>query len=275
MRTTSHEAAGAVREAAPWLVWLGRFGFAAKGVVYTLIGVLAVQTALGAGGELIGKTGALEHVGKAPFGRALLISTGVGIAGYALWRFVQAIMDTENKGRGAKGIAVRLGYCVIGPTHIALAASAFALVSGNRGSGDSTQESTAEVMSQPFGKWLVAGIGAIVIGYGLYQFYRAYSRKFRKKLLLADMSETEQKWATRLGCVGYAARGVVFEVIGTFLIIAAIHADPQEARGIDGALATLARQPWGWAVLGVVAAGLAAYGVYMFVEARYRRMVIR
>lgn len=264
----------AAREAGDWLIRLGRFGFAAKGVVYTLIGVLAVQAAIGAGGETTGQRGALEQIGEAPLGRILLIAMGVGMVGYALWRFMQAFMDTEDKGTGGKGIALRTGYFVIALLHVSLAASAFALVAGRESSGDSTVGWTAQLMSQPFGRWLVGIVGAFVIGYGGFQLYRAWTVKFREKLELGDMSAAEKTWAIRLGCMGYAARGVVFVIVGGFLIVAAVHADPKEARGLDGALATLAEQPWGWAVLGVVAVGLLAYGIFMFVQARYRRMVI-
>lgn len=265
----------AVRKASPWLIGLGRFGFAAKGVVYSLIGVLAIQTALGAGGETTGSRGALEHVGQAPFGRVLLLAMAVGISGYALWRFVQAFMDTENKGTGAKGIALRTGYFLIALLHIGLATSAFALVSGGEGGGDgSNQGWTAKLMSQPFGRWLVALVGVAVIAYGAFQMYRAYTLKFREKLTLEEMSAAEDKWASRMGRLGYAARGIVFTIIGVFLTVAALHENPKEARGLDGALETLAQQPWGWIVLAVVAVGLAAYGLFMFVQARYRRMVI-
>lgn len=264
-----------VRKATPWLIWLGRVGFAAKGIVYTLIGVLALQAMVGAGAQTTDSAGALKEVGQAPFGKFLLIAIGLGIVGYALWRFVQAFMDTENKGMGGKGLAVRVGYAVIAVIHIGLAMSAFAIASGtDGGNGDSTPGWTAQLMSQPFGQWLVGIVGGIVIAIGAVQFYRAYSLKFRRKLKLSEMSATEEQWAIRLGRIGYAARGIAFGVIGTFLVVAAIFADPQQARGLDGALDTLARQPWGWVVLGSVAFGLIAYGIYMFVEARYRRMVI-
>jgi uncharacterized membrane protein YidH (DUF202 family) len=263
------------REAKPWLIRLGRFGFAAKGVVYMLIGVLAVQAAVGAGGQTTDSSGALKEVSQAPFGKFLLIAIGLGIVGYALWRFIQAFMDTEKKGTDGKGLAVRVGYAVIACIHVGLAISAFAIASGsNGGNGNSTPGWTAQLMSQPFGQWLVGIVGGIVIAIAAVQFYRAYSLKFRRKLKLSEMSSTEDKWATRLGRIGYAARGIAFGIMGTFLVVAAIYADPQQARGLDGALDTLARQPWGWVVLGSVALGLIAYGIYMFVEARYRRMVI-
>jgi hypothetical protein len=214
-------------------------------------------------------------VGDAPFGEFLLVTIGVGLVGYALWRFIQAFMDTENKGKNAKGIAVRLGYFFIGLFHMGLAIFALRLALGNDdGDGDSTQMWTAHLMSQPFGRWLVGIVGAIIIARGAFHLYRAFSVNFRKKLNLREMSATEDKWATRLGRVGYAARGLVFVIIGIFLIVAAIYEDPREARGLEGALDTLARQPWGSTVLGAVALGLVCYGMFKFVEARFRRMVI-
>jgi Na+/proline symporter len=265
----------AVRKAEHWLVWLGRFGYVAKGVVYTLIGVLAVLTAIGAGGQTTDSTGALHRIGEAPFGRYLLLAIGVGLVGYAVWRFVQAFLDTENKGSDAKAIAVRASYFVIGVAHVAIAIPAFAFVFGNSDNGgNSTEDWTATLMSQPFGQWLVGIVGALIFARGGFHIYRAYSRKFREKLKLREMSATEDKWATRLGRLGYGARGLVFTIIGVFLILAAMHANPEEARGLDGALDAVAQQQWGSALLGIVALGLVAYGLYMFVEARYRRMVI-
>jgi hypothetical protein len=265
----------AVNEARPWLIRFGRFGFAAKGVVYTLIGVLAVRAAVGAGGEVAGKIGVLEEISRAPFGRYLLAAIGIGIVGYALWRCIQAFMDTENKGSSAKGIAVRTGYFCIGLLYTGLAASAFRLSSGDwEDAGDAMQGWTARLMSHNFGEWAVAGAGIAVIAYGARQAYRGYTLKFRQKLRTSEMSAAERKWATRLGAIGYLSRAVVFWIVGVFLIVAVMHSDPNEVRGLDGALATLARQPWGPALLGIVALGLIAYGMYTFVEARYRRMVI-
>lgn len=273
LNATSTTAASANARAC--LVGFGRFGFLSKGLVYLLIGALAVQTALGAGGDTTDARGALERIAQLPFGRALLLALGCGLAGYALWRLIQCFFDADRKGNGAKGLAVRTGYLVIAAVHVALAVSAFALVAGSgSGGGDSPQALTAQVMAQPWGRWLVGAVGAIVALYGGAQFRRAASKSFRRKLELDRMSEAEARAATIAGRVGYAARGVVFVVSGVFVITAAVQVDPQQARGLDGALAALAAQPWGWAVLGLVALGLVAYGLYLLVEARYRRMVI-
>ena len=266
----------AMRQASPWLERFGRFGYAAKGVVYGLIGALAVQVAFGVGGQTTDSQGALQRIAQAPFGQVMLVAVGVGLVGYVLWRIIQAIMDTENKGTDAKGIATRGGYFISGLIYAGLALSAFQIAfgSGGGGAGSSSQGRTAQLMAQPFGQWLVGIVGVIVVGVSLYELYRAYSAKFREKLKLQEMSRTEEMWATRLGRLGYAAHGLALGIIGAFLVVAAIQAQPQEARGLGGALSTLAQQPWGSWLLGIVALGLVAYGIFMLVLARYGRMVI-
>lgn len=270
--------------ASPWVERLARFGYAAKGAVYIVVGLLAAMAAAGSGGKTTDTRGALGTIFAQPFGRGLLGAVAVGLIGYALWRFVQAFADAENKGSDAKGIGVRIGYAGSGLIHVGLALSAAQMAfgsSGGRSSGGgggsdrAEQGWTASLMAQPFGRWLVALVGAGIIGVGLFQLYKAYTAKFRKELKLAEMSGTEQTWATHSGRLGFAARGVVFGVIGIFLMLAALRSDPGQARGLGGALRALEAQPFGSLILAVVAAGLVAYGVYMFVAARYRRIAAR
>ena len=251
-----------------------RFGYAAKGFVYAVVGILAAQAAFGGGGKTTNTKGALQSIVTQPFGKVLLALVALGLVGYVLWRFVQAIQDPENKGTDAKGLATRLGYGISGIAYAGLALSAARLVFGTGGGGsdNSTQTWTARLLAQPFGQWLVGTVGAIVIAIAGYQFYRAYSAKFRKKLKTHQMSPTEQTWATRVGRLGLTARGITFLIIGWFLIQASLQAQAQEARGLGGALETLAQQPYGPWLLGIVALGLIAYGIHMGVQARYRRM---
>lgn len=274
-----HQAQHAVREASPWLEGFGRFGYLAKGLVYTLVGVLAAQAAVGAGGATTDARGALRQIIEAAFGEFLLAGIAVGLVGYGLWRFVQASMDTENKGADVQGALIRGTYVVIGVTHIGLALSAVQLLLGSdvdsSGGDNAAQDRTAWLLTQPLGQWLVGLVGIILIGVGVYQWYQAYSAGFRDQLKLAEMSGTRERWVTRIGRLGFAARGIVFGIVGALLIAAAVHAAPGEARGLGGALALLAAQPFGPWLLGVIAAGLIAYGGYVLVEARYRRMVIR
>ena len=265
------------KSAGPLITLLARFGYAAKGIVYITIGILAAYAAFTSGGRTTDTRGALEEILYKPYGKYLLGAIAIGLAGYALWRFVQAIKDTESKGSGAKGIAVRIGYAVIGVIYAGLAFSALQLVlgSGGESKGDSTsKEWTATLLSQPYGQYLVGAVGLGFIAAALSHFYKAYTAKFREKLMTSQMSEKAQSFALRTGRFGLAARGVVFGLIGAFLIQAALHSNAGEARGLGGALTALGQQTYGQLLLGVVALGLVAYGFYMLVLARYRRIII-
>lgn len=267
----------ATREASPWIEGLGRFGYAAKGVVYVTIGILAVQAALGRGGGMTDQQGALGRIAEAPFGQALLVLLTIGLLGYAVWRFVQAAEDTEGKGSEPQGLFARAVYAGVGLVYLGLAFAALRLLqgAGGGGGGQQAQDWTARLMGQPLGQWLVGLAGLAVVGNGLYQLYRAYSAEFRDKLRTDELDANQVDWVTKLGRAGYAARGVAFGLIGLFLVQAALHREPGEARGLAGALVALAEQPFGPSLLGLVAAGLTAYGAYALVEARYRRMLLR
>jgi Domain of Unknown Function (DUF1206) len=263
----------AARKASPWIERLARVGYAAYGVVYVLVGVLAVQAAFGGGGKTASQEGALRQVLFAPLGRILLAVVVIGLLVYAMWRLFQGFLDPENEGTGAKGIVKRSDHVINGLFHAALALSAGRLVLGSGGGGGGSPDDwTARLLAQPLGRWVTAIAGAVIVGAGLYQFYQSYRADFRDELKLGEMGGWEKTWATRSGRLGYAARGVVFGVIGVFLIQATLQTDPEEARGLGGALETLARQPFGPYILGAVAVGLVAYGVFMFVVARYRRI---
>jgi hypothetical protein len=199
------------------------------------------------------------------------------MAAYAIWRIVQAVKDTENKGSDAKGIARRIGYAVIGVIHIGLAYSATQLIfgSGGKSRGDAApKEWTATLLAQPFGQWLVGAVGLGFIAFAIFQFYKAFTAKFSENLKTNEMSEKTKTFAIRTGQAGLSARGVVFGIIGVFLILAAVHSNAGEARGLSGALRALEQQSFGQWVLGVVALGLIAYGLYMLVLARYRRIIL-
>ncbi|XHX79114.1 MAG: DUF1206 domain-containing protein [Stenomitos frigidus ULC029] len=259
--------------ASPWMERFARLGFAAKGLVYTLVGLLAAQAAFGRGGKKTGTQGALQTLVTQPFGQVLLSLVAIGLLGYALWRLVEAVADPEQKGTDLKGLLQRCSYAGNGLIYASLALTAVQIVLGTSSrNGNASQDWTARMLAQPFGQWLVGTIGALVIGLGFYQFYVAYKATFRQKLKLHEMSETEQTWTVRLGRLGLAARGIVFVVIGFFLIQAARQSNPKHVQGLGGALEALAQQPYGAWVLGMVAIGLIAYGLYYLVQARYRQI---
>jgi hypothetical protein len=264
-----------VRGAQSWIEPLGRFGYAAKGIVYAIVGVLAALAAFGVGGALTGSEGALQWIIQLPFGQILLGVIAVGLIGYAIWRWVQALMDTERNGSDLKGLSKRAGYFISGLVYAALALTAARMALGTGdGGGNTRQDWTAWLLAQPFGPWLVGAVGLAIIGVGVFQFYKAYTAKFREKLKTGEMNRDEESWITWLGRFGFAARGVVFCIIGGFLIVAARQADPSETRGLSGALGALAAQPYGPWLLAIVALGLVAYGIFMVALARYRRMLI-
>jgi hypothetical protein len=255
-----------------WFEWLARAGFVARGLIYVIIGILAVKLALGAGGTTTNQQGALKTVAHQPFGKALLTLVAVGLAGYALWRFVRAALGhgPEDSDSGFDRLAafgsgiVYAGLCVIAVEVLRGSAS-------SSGSGNASK-TTAGVLGWPGGTWLVGVAGAVVIGIGLFQGYRGISRDFLDDSKTERMSRAVRSVVTWLGIVGYLARMIVFALVGIFLIKAAVEYDPNKAVGLDGALAKIAHASYGPILLGIVAAGLIAFGVYSLADARYRRI---
>lgn len=258
----------------PWVERAGRIGHVAKAVSYALIAVLALQVAFGQRGQTGDRQGVLREVAGQPFGTAALIALAVGFVAYALWQFVRAALDRSGDGTDAKGMAKRAEHAVIGVIYLGSALAAVSLVTGSRSSASSGDEQaeTARVLEWPAGRWIVGIVGAGLFAYGLWNVYKAKSQSFRKDLDEGRMHGDVRTWAVRSGGVGHAARGIVFAIVGWFLTKAALEYDPDEAIGIDGALAKLADQSYGTWLLAAVAVGLLAYAVFALVQARYRRV---
>jgi len=256
---------------AKWIERLARSGYAAKGIVYMLIGILAFQAAFNWGGQVTGSKGAFRTIASQPFGKVLLFLVAVGLYGYVVWRFTQAFRDPEHNDKGLSAFGRRASYFISGLIYGSLATVAMRIVfsspSGSSG-GDSTTQRTASVLSEPFGQWLVALGGVVIVAYGFYCFYKAYSTKFRRQLKLAEMSPKEEKWSTRIGRFGLTAKGVVLVIIGYFFIQAARASAPNQARTTEGALQTIQQQPYGAWLMGIVALGLIAYGIHLEVSRR-------
>jgi hypothetical protein len=251
--------------------WLGRIGLVAMGVSYGLVAALAIMLALGRGGNAEDRGGALQTIAQDGFGRVVVFLLAIGFGGYAIWRFAEAIFDRGGRGRRPKGLAKRAGSFGKGLIYTGLCVVAVAVLMGASGNSNEQQE-TAYVLEWPGGRYAVGAVGA---GFGiaaLWNVFRALSGRFRKELDTGAMGAAEEKLVAIVAVVGLLARGVVFGLIGIFLFKAALEYDPGEAIGLDGALRKLAAQDYGGLLLGLVAAGLLAYGVFCLFEARYRRV---
>ncbi len=259
----------------PGVLMLARCGYAAKGVVYLIIGALAAKVALGDGGTTTDRNGALRAIYVQPFGKLLLLIVALGLVGYALWSCVQAIVDPEQQGTDGKGLAARLGFGAVGLSYAALALAALQLAlgtgTGGKSSDRTTQDWTAQLLALPFGPVLVVLVGLVVLGVAGYLLYRASTAEFQKHLALGQLGAQGRQGIIVLGRCGYGALGVVFGIIGVFFIIAALRHNAGAAKGVGGALRELVQQPYGHVVLGSVALGLIAYGLFSLAQARYRQ----
>ncbi len=253
-----------------WVERGARFGHFTKGVIYGLVGALALAAALGSGGQVGGGQEAARFVGHQPFGQLLLALIGLGLSGYAVWRVIEGIKDTEHKGRDGKGLAKRLVAVGSGLVNAALAVAVFQMALGQASSGGGAKSWVGKILNEPFGAVLVAAIGVGIVVAGLFQFYQAYTKKFLKTFKLREMSSRERRWVTRMGQVGYSARGVVFPIVGVGLLRAALARDASQTRGTREALLEVARSDSGQILLSLVALGFLAFGLFMVASARYR-----
>lgn len=252
-----------------WLQRFARFGFASIGLVYCLMGILTVLAALGLSSTKGDKSEAFKVVYDQPFGKILLIVIAIGMTGYVMLRVLQAFFDTENKGSDAKGIATRLNYASSAVVYLSLIVYAIKLAAGNPGSGDKRQFFVSKVMSYPMGEWIVGIAGLVIVGAGIYQIYLGISKKFMKHVQL--YRATYREAFEKAGMIGYVARGIVFSIVGYFFVRAALDSNPSEANGTREAFDFL-QHNFGNLLMGVVAVGLIAYGVFMFVRARHQNI---
>lgn len=250
-----------------------RIGFAARGIVYCIIGWFAIDVALH-GGEVKDNQGALGTLADMPFGQALLGLCALGFVGYAIWRLTEAALDPENRSRDLKGRFDRAGYAISGIAHLTLAVAAGRLaLNGGSARDASPGDRSAEgwsgwLLDQPGGVALLTVAGLLLFAVAGAQAVKAYKARFDE--LGGDVPAPHYvRWVGRLG---YGARAITFAIIGWFIITAAANHDPQRAGGLGEALKQLRAQPEGWLLLSIVAAGLLLFGCFSLIEARYRRI---
>lgn len=251
---------------------LSRGGFVARGLIYAIIGLFAFKVAVSDTGKLTDQQGAIKTVGNQPFGEVLLVLLAIGLGGYAVWRLFRAALghgpeDTDNT-------LERLGGLGSGLVYGGLCIATIKVLTGSSASGSSSNpdKATAGVFDWPAGRALVVVGGLVLLGVGAYQLVKGLRQTFLEELKTGQMSVGMQTWITWIGTVGHVARAAVFGLAGWFLLKAAYEYDAKEAVGLDGALTKILRADYGPWLLGLVAAGLLAFGVYSLSEARYRKI---
>lgn len=251
---------------------LAQAGLVARGVLYCLVGILAVQIAFGGGsGQQASQSGALRTLAQQPGGTVLVALVGVGLVAYAAWRCTQFFTEKGSEDSDAKDAVMRTSLLVRTAIYLGLAFLAFSTAFGGGGGGGNSQQTlTARVMKDvPGGVLLVGLVGAIIVGVGIYQAYKAFTNDFMEEFQQERLRPAERVWIKRIGVAGHAARAVVYTLVGVFVVRAAVQFDPQQSRGLDAALQELASQPFGTWLLTLVALGVLLFGIYAIVRARY------
>lgn len=254
---------------------LNRFGFLMRGLLYIVIGLLALKLAFGMGGATTDPVSAIIVLGGQPFGDVLLALIAVGLSGYALWGFIRAILDPLDRGNDLNGLIDRAGFLLSGVSYAAMVVPTVQmLLSKSNGPFlENTSTWWSKVATEPWGKWVVIGFGLFWVGVGIGQLVEAFTARFLRDLKLSRMSEEEIKTATWVGKSGYAARGVVFALIGITVLEAFFTDGSKHPRGIDDALTVIWQAQYGSILLGVVATGLIMFGIYSGLCAQWNRVV--
>lgn len=264
-----------------WPERIGRVGIAARGVIYACVALMAFQVASGDQGKEIDRQGALEGVSHQPLGEALLLLLAAGFVAHVAWRVMKAITgasegrdDDDDSGSQEMGRRILdVGRAAI---YVSLTVTTVRVLIRDEAGGSSDRRAkgfSAELMSNPLGRWLVIAIGLGLVVTGIVLLVRAGRQKFEEHLDLGEMSAWQRTWLPRLGTIGYGARGVVAALVGAFVVQSGVTFEPDKAEGISGALNRLANRPFGPGLLAGVGLGLLAFGLYSFVEARFRKVL--
>lgn len=254
---------------------LVRAGFTARAVTYGVVGAIALALALGVGPAPAApnQQGALAVIAEAPLGRVAVAVAAAGLLAYAVWKFGQALLGRGPEGGGGAKPFDRVASAGGGIVYLGFCAVAVRILFGSSSSGSSAPSKTAAgVLGWPGGRVLVGIAGAVLIAISLYQVYDAVSGGFAEDSKLGEMSPPVRRWFMVLGRVGLVARGLVFALVGYFVVKTALDFNPGDAVGLDGALARVHQEPFGPWLLGLTAAGLLVFAVYSLLEARYRRL---
>jgi hypothetical protein len=276
MKKNNKKAVKEIKQAAnsPLMDRLTRLGYAVKGFLYVAIGFISIAGALGASDTPADQLGAIVAFSELPFAQVLLWVILVGLISYSLWGVIRAVLDPFHKGTDMEGLLVRGGYLLSAITYATFVWPTYQLIIGAReGTGpDATVELVSTVMNMPMGRLFVASFGIGGVLAGLYQMYAGMKPNFEHRFKPYTLTSEQLKVAKWIGRFGTVARGVVFGIVGGFLVLAAFQANPGRARGFDGALDFLAEQPYGIWLLAIIAAGLIGFGLFSFMSAAWFRL---
>jgi hypothetical protein len=254
------------------LEMVARAGFVAYGIIHLVFAWVALQVAFGNSNQESDQSGALQTLAGNGFGKFLLVLIVVGMIGLAVWQAFEAAIG-ESGPQDKTAVAERVVSGVRAVLYLSMAWYAINVLRGANSSMAQNQESkSAGLMGHSGGRWLVGLAGVVVLGVGIGIFVYGVTKKFLKHLNTGQMKPSVRKTTTRLGIGGYAAKGVAYAIAGVLVVVAAVTYDPDKARGLDAALKTLAGHGWGVWLLGLIAVGIAAFGVYCFSQAKYRKV---
>jgi hypothetical protein len=253
---------------------LARVGLIAYGVVHVLVAWLALQLAWGNGGESADQSGAMATLAESSLGKPLLWIVAIGLIALAVWQAAEVLRwrsgwsasgKTRTKAirKSGKAIAKAIIYAALAVLAIRFATG------GGQSSSEQQQQTTAGIFAWPAGEWLVGAAGLVLIGSGVYHVYKGVTKRFLKEIDTTDCSPAASRLVTRLGQVGFPGKGIALAGVGALLVWAAVTFDPSKAQGLDGALREILDLPFGQILLTLVAVGIAAFGAYLFVRARY------
>ena len=255
----------------PWFERATRLGYVVRGFLYALVGVLAIGQALGVGGQATDMRGGVAAVTDNPLRYPILAIALVGLIAYSAWGFVRAIYDPLHRGDDPVGLAARLGFLWSGISYLSLTVFLIQLGAGHRARGEMLPSFVASALQYPAGRWVAAAAGAVCVAFGVGQFVDTVKASFRKDLKRGAMTRWQRLAAEYLGRFGMLSRGVIFTMLGCFVVLAALTQDPGRARGWGSVFGVLAAQPHGQVLLVVVALGFVALGLHSFACARWIR----
>lgn len=273
VKTTVKQAAKKA-EYSPLLEGITRLGYGVRGLIYIVMGILALKLVLGQGGTLTSPQGAIAAIGRQPAGKLLLWVVLFGLISYSLWGVVRAVLDPLHKGHDLKGLLARVGFLASAFGYAILVPPTYGYITGasKSASGSLSQKFIGTIMAMPWGRWVIGIVGVAVLAGGIYQIYQGIKNNFDRQFQIYAMSPQQSKLAINAARFGTASRGFVFAVVGVLIGLAAYQANPNQPIGMDAALGILLKLPYGIWILGVVAVGLIAFGCYSMLSALWFRL---